>query len=144
MSSTASSSTSTSSTTATTVVNIKVENLKKIGYQNLQAWKSASDKHIYIGRDMTTYIRGATESEFCNPFSVKKYTLKECIELFIQHLETNRQLLDSIKPKLKGCTLGCFCKPQMCHGDLLAKIADSELDPLECLQEIKNLVLKVN
>ncbi len=25
---------------------------------------------------------------------------------------------------LRGKTLGCFCKPKSCHGDVLAKIAD--------------------
>lgn len=127
----------------TSVVNIKVENLRKLGYNNLKEWKSASDKHIYIGRDMTNYIAGADKSEYCNPFSVKKYTLPECIKLYIEYLESNPQLLESIKTKLKGCVLGCFCKPQMCHGDLLAKIADSDLQPLECLQQIKKEILKI-
>jgi hypothetical protein len=27
--------------------------------------------------------------------------------------------------ELKGKTLGCFCKPLACHGDVLAYIADS-------------------
>ncbi len=25
---------------------------------------------------------------------------------------------------LKGKTLGCWCKPQACHGDILAELAD--------------------
>lgn len=32
-------------------------------------------------------------------------------------------ILENI-PSLKGKTLGCFCFPQLCHGDILALLAE--------------------
>jgi len=28
-------------------------------------------------------------------------------------------------PDLRGRRLGCFCAPQACHGDVLARLADA-------------------
>lgn len=39
-----------------------------------------------------------------------------------------RHLLKDLH-ELKGKTLGCFCKPLSCHGDILVRLADeSHLD----------------
>jgi hypothetical protein len=42
-----------------------------------------------------------------------------------QHIEPIRRrwILDNLH-SLKGRTLGCFCKPGPCHGDVLAELAD--------------------
>jgi hypothetical protein len=45
------------------------------------------------------------------------------IDLYIDWLYGQPQLLKQIKT-LKGCTLGCFCKPLACHGDVLAELAN--------------------
>lgn len=76
---------------------------------------------IYIGRG----------SKWGNPFSHKKGTLasfvvknrKEAIDKYEEYLLGNAELMDSLR-ELKGKTLGCFCKPKSCHGDILAKYAD--------------------
>ena len=36
------------------------------------------------------------------------------------------ELLRQIPLELKGKTLGCWCKPLACHGDVLAEIADAD------------------
>lgn len=36
-----------------------------------------------------------------------------------------RPTTEEIKRELKGKRLGCWCKPQGCHGDVLARIAES-------------------
>jgi hypothetical protein len=34
------------------------------------------------------------------------------------------ELLKLIPTEIKGKTLGCWCKPEACHGDVLAELAD--------------------
>jgi hypothetical protein len=77
---------------------------------------------VYIGRP----------SKWGNPYSHKEGTLaefkvksrKEAIEKYENYLLTNPALMNSIS-ELKGKTLGCWCKPKSCHGDILAKYANS-------------------
>lgn len=76
---------------------------------------------VYIGRP----------SKWGNPYSHKENTLaefkvksrKEAIEKYESYLLSNPVLMNSIG-ELKGKTLGCWCKPKSCHGDILAKYAN--------------------
>ena len=69
---------------------------------------------IYIGRP----------SKWGNPFVVgKDGTREEVIEKYINWLESRPELLNSIY-ELKGKTLGCWCHPKACHGDILAELAN--------------------
>jgi hypothetical protein len=82
---------------------------------------------IYIGRG----IVNGKQLKWGNPFSHKDGTLaefkvssrKEAIEKFEEYLLKNEELMKSLH-ELKGKTLGCWCKPKSCHGDILAKWAD--------------------
>lgn len=73
------------------------------------------DKYdVYIGRG----------SLFGNPYVIGvDGTREEVIEKYAQQF--NLALQDPIFKKavlnLKGKTLGCFCKPQACHGDVIVK-----------------------
>ncbi len=77
---------------------------------------------IYIGRG----------SKWGNPFSHKDGTLakfrvgsrKEAIEKYEEWIKAQPHLMESLH-ELKDKTLGCWCKPQSCHGDVLKKLADS-------------------
>jgi hypothetical protein len=77
---------------------------------------------IYVGRP----------SKWGNPYSHKPGTLaeflvgsrKEAIEKFEDYLLNNKELMDSLH-ELKGKTLGCWCHPKACHGDILAKWTNS-------------------
>jgi hypothetical protein len=77
---------------------------------------------IYIGRG----------SKWGNPFSHKDGTLakfrvgsrKEAIEKYEEWIKAQPHLIESLH-ELKDKTLGCWCKPQSCHGDVLKKLADS-------------------
>lgn len=88
--------------------------------------KSGEKYDIYIGRP----------SRFGNPFShrggtlaqVEVETREEAIECFENYVRATPWLLKAIKEELKGKVLGCWCKPQSCHGDVLVKIANEELD----------------
>ena len=76
---------------------------------------------IYIGRG----------SKWGNPFSHKKGTLaehvvgsrEEAITKYEEYLLNNQELVNALS-ELKGKTLGCWCKPKACHGDVLLKLAN--------------------
>ncbi len=69
---------------------------------------------VYIGRP----------SIWGNPFSVRDSSRADCIRQYREYILANTELLAKIH-ELRGKTLGCFCKPHACHGDILAILADS-------------------
>jgi hypothetical protein len=77
---------------------------------------------VYIGRG----------SKWGNPYSHKKDTKAlfivksrtEAIEKYEEYLLKNKELMSCIQD-LRGKTLGCWCKPKSCHGDILAKYANT-------------------
>lgn len=78
---------------------------------------------VYIGRP----------GPWGNPYSHKPSNVQgtvivssvtEAIMKFEQYARSDQEFVARIKRELKGKVLGCFCKPQPCHGDVLAKIAE--------------------
>jgi len=80
---------------------------------------------IYIGRPSKwgnpfTHLKGSTQAKY----TVE--TREESIEAFrdwVVNGEGNYLMADL--HELKGKTLGCWCKPLSCHGDILAELADN-------------------
>ena len=70
------------------VINISKANLKKLGYRDLEHWLE-KENHIYIGRNMSFYVKGAKKSKWFNPFSEKKYGRDKCIDLYKEYLLNN-------------------------------------------------------
>jgi len=68
------------------------------------------------------------------PFSYKKgtraqfilSTRKECIEAYREWITNGdgKYLLNDLH-ELKGKTLGCWCKPKTCHGDVLVELVNN-------------------
>lgn len=76
---------------------------------------------VYIGRPSKwgnpfTHKEG-TEAEFILP------TRAEAIDAYRKWITQGdgKHLLNDLH-ELKGKTLGCWCKPQSCHGDVLAEL----------------------
>lgn len=70
---------------------------------------------VYIGRG----------SKWGNPFVIgKDGTREEVIEKYRKWIMTKPELLSSLH-ELKGKVLGCFCKPKLCHGDVLIELINS-------------------
>lgn len=127
----------------TSIVSIKKISLLNMNpsYSSLLEWLE-DPSHIYIGRNMSFYVPGANKSKWHNPFKVGKpgkiykntsgmnerYTLDESLALYKIYVLNNEELMNSIE-ELKGKTLGCWCKPNRCHGDVLIEILD-DLDNL--------------
>lgn len=60
-------------------------------------------------------------SKWCNPFSVKKYGRDTAITMYEEYVRNNAALMKA-PPELEGKILGCWCKPQPCHGDVLVAL----------------------
>ena len=110
-------------TQKTTVVCVRKAELKKRGYRDFEHWNESKD-HVYIGRNMSFYIHGASKSKWHNPYSVKKYGLEKCLELYKTYLLNNEELMSQLD-QLRHKKLGCWCKPfSPCHGDILAELVN--------------------
>ena len=109
----------------TTVVNVKVKYIRP-NYNNLKEWMN-NPNNIYIGRSGVVFINKERfpkkQSQWANPFSVKKYGREKCLELYEAWIreKLEKQGTDELK-KLKNKNLGCWCHPDKCHGDILIKI----------------------
>lgn len=80
---------------------------------------------IYIGRDVKRL--GIKKSPYANPFKIgRDGTREEVIEKYRKWLLNQPELVERAKRELKGKVLGCWCKPEACHGDVLVEIVDSE------------------
>ena len=101
-------------------VSVKKAAINPRGYRNFLDW-SFDSKHLYIGRDMQCYVEGAVGSKWQNPFTVKKYGLTKCLELYEEKIRNSPKFMLEII-ELEGMELGCWCKPDPCHGDVLIKI----------------------
>ena len=79
---------------------------------------------VYIGRG----------SKWGNPFSHKQgtkaqyvvETREQAIWFYEGWLLGSPDLLAAL-PELRGKTLGCWCKPADCHGDILLRMANAEV-----------------
>jgi hypothetical protein len=74
-------------------------------------WRSNPD-YVYIGRP----------GKWGNPYQMKVYGREKCIEFFANSLSPE---LTAATPELRGKILVCYCNPEACHGDVLARLADS-------------------
>ena len=74
-------------------------------------------------------------TEFGNPFRLEKdggeYTREESVERyrewFIDEIESNPEFREAVED-LRGETLGCWCKPKACHGDVILEYIRGEID----------------
>lgn len=102
------------------VINIRASELRKQGYRSLQEWLDISGRHVYIGGKVQ-YVKGSHQSIWANPFSVNDYGRDECMSKYEAYVRSSQHLLGKL-PELRGKTLGCWCAPEACHGDVLVKL----------------------
>lgn len=76
---------------------------------------------VYIGRG----------SKWGNPYPITpNQDRKTVIQKYREYLLNNPELLKDLH-ELKGKTLGCFCKPKPCHGDILVEFINQLDRPKE-------------
>jgi len=86
--------------------------------------KSGDPYDIYIGRANKTY--GLAESKWANPFVVgKDGTREEVIDKYREWISMQPALLKGLE-ELRNKTLGCWCFPEKCHGEVLIDLLNSK------------------
>lgn len=85
------------------------------------------DCDIYIGRRCVMGGWDLPHSEWANPFILGEHatTREELLEMYLDYVISNPELMASLH-ELKGKVLGCWCSPQLCHGDILSSLANSD------------------
>jgi uncharacterized protein DUF4326 len=77
---------------------------------------------VYIGRE----CYGLPSSIWGNPFKIgPDGTREQVIEKYRKYILDKPELLQQLE-SLRGKTLGCWCSPQHCHGDVLAELLEQE------------------
>ncbi len=72
---------------------------------------------VYIGRP----------SKWGNPFKIgTDGSRQDVIHKYRFWILDNTSLNKQIRSELRGKTLGCWCRPDACHGDVLAELADND------------------
>ena len=82
-----------------------------------QSWVKG-ENNLYIGRQ-TKDLAG---SKWGNPYKLPRYGLKTALLLYEKHIKCNEELLNA-SHELKGKNHGCWCSPQLCHGEVLHCLA---------------------
>jgi hypothetical protein len=71
--------------------------------------------YTYIGRP----------SKWGNPFVIGRDGSRvEVIEKYLDYIVNNEKLLKDLH-ELKGKNLGCYCAPQLCHGNVLIDLVEN-------------------
>jgi hypothetical protein len=74
---------------------------------------------VYIGRP----------SKWGNPFKIGiDGSRQDVIRKYRIWILDNTLLNKQIRAELRGKTLGCWCRPDACHGDVLAELADNDAE----------------
>jgi hypothetical protein len=79
---------------------------------------------VYIGRQFRNY----KASVFANPFKIGKNGTRNEVLMKYRSWFCERLKDASFKAeveKLRGKRLGCWCKPEPCHGDIVIEYLDN-------------------
>jgi len=101
-----------------------ISDIEFIKIWHLVVNKSKKPYDVYIGRP----------SKWGNMYSHKEGTLakfktntrEEAVAKYEEWVRSQPEMVANIKRELKGKVLGCFCSPKLCHGHVLAWIANEE------------------
>jgi len=112
---------------STKVICVKVKNIRP-QYQNLKEWIE-DPNNVYIGRGGIVFIDKIRypkqNSIWANPFKINKNETREDVIIKYKKYILNKISSDPKTydlEKLRGKTLGCWCKPEKCHGDILIEL----------------------
>jgi hypothetical protein len=110
------------------LVNCKVKNIRP-KYNDLKEWMK-DENNIYIGRAGVVFIENERfpkeSSIFANPYKVGKdgtrdEVIKKYKKYIIEKIENDKTLRNELLA-LKGKNLGCWCFPELCHGNVLLQL----------------------
>lgn len=84
---------------------------------------------VYIGRSWA----GLPPSKWANPFRIRlnqpetREERSRVIDAYEKYIRSKPELIAAI-PELVDQVLGCWCKPELCHGDVLVKLVKEYLE----------------
>lgn len=122
----------------TRVTSVKVASIRP-KYNNLREW-IADTNNVYIGRKGVILLPNPetgkqerfpkSDSIWANPYKISGGESRETViskyETYIRdRLKKEPGLLAELA-KLRGKTLGCWCKPEGCHGDVLISLLNDD------------------
>ena len=102
---------------------VNTDSLPKVVRIRRSRGEIVQDCDIYLGRMVEKGGWDLPHSDWANPFTIwdtgsRRNTLRR-YEYYIRH---QRPDLWRRLPELEGKTLGCWCKPEPCHGDVLVQL----------------------
>lgn len=80
---------------------------------------------VYIGRP-SKWGNGFTHLQYLGGPLVIVDNREEAVARYEEWITAQPELIATAKKELKGKILGCWCAPLLCHGEVLAKIANKE------------------
>lgn len=109
---------------------IRVVNVRDFGGPD--GFESASRSNVYIGRRPQGNVLGNPFTHIANKQTLAKYVVgsrEESVEKYSEYFDENygknkeyTNAIDAIYERVKSgedITLGCWCKPLACHGDII-------------------------
>ena len=94
-----------------------IVNLRNI--QDINKWMTHPE-NIYIGRACRGWPH---KSIWENIYNINYYKRKTSLMLYKDYVKNNKSLMDAL-PMLFSKTLGCWCTPQKCHGNILSELLE--------------------
>ena len=113
-------------------------------YKDLVVHCKRQPYDVYVGRRS----RGAPSGDLCqwgNPFTMKNPSQEERNRVVHEYrcwLVSQPELVAKAQKELKGKVLACWCSPKLCHGHVLAEIANATLYAVgqqETKEEVKEV-----
>ncbi|GAA2348995.1 hypothetical protein GCM10009854_28210 [Saccharopolyspora halophila] len=104
-----------------------VVNVRKNGpHKNLVPWLKTQGLLTYVGHSGPRHSWPA--SDFASPFVTEaKKDRQAMVQHYEQWLDEKPELLARIRTgELTGRALGCWCAPEQCHAQVLARRADHD------------------
>lgn len=87
------------------------------------------DCDVYIGRRITMGGWNLPDSKWRNPFPISAETGTDAerrtkvLSKYKTYILSSKRLMADLH-ELRGKTLGCWCKPHACHGDILLQLLE--------------------
>ena len=98
----------------------KVVNIRKTPSYDVYIGRAGRGKDGYFGNPIQKDHRCIE----CGQIHRDHTSVVLCYQFYLaRRLKKDPVFRQRVK-QLSGKTLGCFCKPDLCHGDILARIAD--------------------
>lgn len=98
--------------------------LQKTRVVRLRRFKGriVQDCTLYIGRGLNRGGWDLTHSKWANPFAISTTQDREIVlQKYRNYILSHPEKMDELD-ELLGQTLGCWCKPEGCHGDVLVEL----------------------